>query len=116
MAIATRENRPMTRHPQPPLTDVRLNTDGDEARISREAADASHRLLEIEPEPSDETRGTFTLKAPKGMPLVAGGQGRTANDVMNSGTAIVLLVVAVLAMYGVVSLVADLWRAVGGAA
>lgn len=108
-----RSHMQLPRHPQPPLPDRvtrQLSADGDEARISREAADASHRLLEIEGD--SEHSHTITFK----VPLVAGGQGRTANDVMNSGTAIVLLVVAVLAMYGVVSLVADLWQKFGGAA
>lgn len=89
----------MTRHPQPPLTDARLNADGDEARISSEAADASHRLLEIEDAPDD-------------TPLVAGGQGRDVQYIIDGAT----IIAFVLAAAGLAATVLVVWRAIGGAA
>lgn len=91
--------RTMTRLPQPPLPDKvtrQLNADGDEARISREAADAGHRLLHIEDD----------------APLVAGGQGRGPQDIIDGVTVIAF----VLAAAGLAAIVLVIWRAVGGAA
>lgn len=101
----------MTRLPQPPLPDKvarQLNADGDEARISREAAEAGHRLLEIEGDPSlnDEMAEKMVVD------LVAGGQGRGPQDIIDGATVIAF----VLAAAGLAAAVLVIWRAVGGAA
>lgn len=70
------------------------NRDGDIAHISDDATRAGRRIIDAQP------------------PIVAGGQGRDADDIIDGAT----IIAFVLAAAGLAATVLVVWRAIGGAA
>ena len=70
------------------------NHDGDRADISDDAMRAGRRLIDAQP------------------PIVAGGQGRDPQDIIDGGT----ILAFVLAAAGLAATVYMVWRHVGGGA